>query len=398
VAHNLATCVAILGGPKVTIRVCIEGFSDDEASAIKHLLYPYRLQFVGEIGEADLAICSDPHEFSKPTVSVSDKRVPDKRLGLVDHGNQVIDLPYDLIRSSSERFRAIMKPRVALTYKLATRLRFQYNVIPSPIRNALLRTRHLDSNLSSHLVNEQARRALGCAIKTLGFNLERRNPASLIITHDIESEKGLRNALLFKRIEDELQLKSTWFLPSDEYPIPRSVARELAEGSTIGSHDVRHDGRLIHIRKHQALVKRLRTSRLQLERIFDKEVTSFRSPLLQFSENLISGLSNSGYRFDFSVPCWEPVHPVAMSGFGIEAVQGFEIYGVAESPLTLFQDHQVLNVLGMNTGEAIKLWVEQATLVRSLDGDIVVLIHPEYAFSRHLDRYRELLVSLMGYK
>jgi hypothetical protein len=395
VANNLATRVAILRGSEVTIRVCIEGFSSDEDSAIRYLLYPYRVEFVEEIAEADLAICKDRKEFSKPTIAVSGECVPDERPGLIDQGNGVVDLPFDLVGRTSERFRTIMNPKVALTYKLATRLRFQYNVIPSSVRSALLRTRHVDFSLSSHLANEHARRVLGCAFKTLGFNLERLNPASLIITHDIESEKGLRKAQSFKRVEDELQLTSTWFLPSDEYAISRSIARDLAEGCTIGSHDVRHDGKLVHIRRHQALVERLRASRLRLETIFEKEVTCFRSPLLQFSENLISGLGDSGYMFDFSLPCWEPVHPVTMTGFGIEAVQGFEIHGVVESPLTLFQDHQVLSVLGMNTQEAVKLWIEQARLVREFDGNILLLVHPDYAFSQDLNSYRTLLTSLL---
>jgi hypothetical protein len=48
----------------------------------------------------------------------------------------------------------------------------------------------------------------------------------------------------------------------------------------------------------------------------------------------------------------------------------------------------------MNTREAIKFWVEQAKLIRSFDGDIVLLVHPDYAFSRDLGDYRKLLESL----
>ena len=377
----------------MTIRVCIQGFSSDETSAIRFLLYPYEVEFIEETAEADLIICRDSLESSKPTIRVTNRRLPEEQLGISDQGNGVVDLSCDLVRSCSERFAAIMRPRVASTYKLATRI--QYNRIPSSIRNAILRTRHVDSKLSSHLANELVRKALRYAFKALGFNLERRHPASLLITHDVESEKGLKKASSFKCAEDKLQLKSTWFVPSDEYPISRSIARELAEGSTIGSHDVKHDGRLIHIRKHQALLERLRASRLRLEQIFEKEITCFRSPLLQFSEKLITGLGDAGYRSDFSVPCWEPFHPVAMAGFGIEAVQSFEKHGVVEFPLTLFQDHQVLTVLGMNTREAVKLWIEQARLIREFEGEIVLLVHPEYAFSQDLRGYRNLLASLL---
>lgn len=394
-AHSLSAFAAVPWSAEVTIRVCIRGLCYDGASAIRYLLYPYRIEFVDEMEKADLAICRDRLDFSKPMIRLVGKRLPSEQLGMFDHGNGVVDLPYDLLRGCSERFKSILKPRVALAYRLATQSRLQYNVIPSPIRNALLRSRSVDSNLSFHLANETVRKALRHAFRNLGFELERRNPFLFLMTHDVESEKGLNKALSFKRIDDELGVRSTWFITSDEYPISKTVARELSEGSTIGSHDVRHDGRLMHIRQHQALVERLRTSRLHLERTFDKEVRSFRAPLLQFSENMIFGLGGAGYRFDFSVPCWEPIHPATMGGFGIEAVQSFEMHGVIEFPLTLFQDHQVLSVLGMSTREAVKLWTRQARLVREFDGDIVVLVHPDYAFSQDLRGYRDLLTSLL---
>lgn len=332
---------------------------------------------------------------SRPLIRVSTHATSSDRLRPMDCGDGIVDLPYDLIRASSERFEAVMNPKATFRYKLATRLPFQYNIFPSFIRSHLLRMHNVDLNLFHHLANETARKTLNEAFNVLGFHLQRKKPPSLLITHDVESEKGLRSALSFKSVEDELDVQSTWFLPSDEYPIARHIARDLAEGSTIGSHDVKHDGRLVHIREHEELVDRLRRSRAKLEGIFEKEVKCFRSPLLQFSCRIVAALSEAGYRFDFSVPCWEPVHPLTMSGFGVESVQAFEIDGVVEFPLTLFQDHQVLVVLGMNTREAIKFLVDQAKLVRGFNGDIVVLVHPDYSFSQDLKGYRKLLESLL---
>jgi peptidoglycan/xylan/chitin deacetylase (PgdA/CDA1 family) len=287
-----------------------------------------------------------------------------------------------------------MSPRIAFMYKLATRLPSQYNIVPSSIRSRLLRMRDLDSNLSHHLANETARKILVEAFDLLGFHLERKNPPSLLITHDVETETGLKRTLSLKAVEDELGIQSTWFLPSDEYEIPVPIARELGDGSVIGSHDIKHDGRLVHIHTYDELVERLRKSRLTLEGIFEKHIRSFRSPLLQFSRKIVTGLGEAGYEFDFSLPTWEPIHPATMSGFGVESVHAFQIEGIVEIPLTLFQDHQVLNVLGMNTREASKFWVEQGKLIRLFDGDIVLLIHPDYYFSRDLRTYKELLRSL----
>ena len=380
----------------MTIKVGLSGFAKDEAAVLGYLLYPYNVELSGEVDGSDLLICRNSFlDSSRPLIRVPTRATPSDYDPPKDCGDGIVDLPSDLIRACSERFEAVLNPRVAFMYKLATRLPFQYNTAPSLMRSHFLRMHNVDLNLLHHLGNETARKILTEAFNVLGFRLQRKNPPSLLITHDVESQKGLRSALSLKAVEDELDVQSTWFLPSDEYPIARHIARDLAEGSTIGSHDVKHDGRLICIREHEELVDRLRKSRAKLEATFEKEVKCFRSPLLQFSGRIVAALSEAGYGFDFSVPCWEPVHPLTMSGFGVESAQAFEIGAIIEFPLTLFQDHQVLVVLGMNTSDAIKLLVDQAKLVRSFDGDIVVLVHPDYSFSQDLSGYRKLLESLL---
>jgi len=366
-------------------------------TVLGHLLYPYKVELSTEADRSDLIICRDHvSDSSEPLV-----RVPTRSDWQVGHheptslGNRIVDLPFDLVSVCSKIFEKVMRPRVAFVYRLCTRLPIQYNVVPSSIRSYLLKIRKVDSNLPRHVATETCRKILVEAVNLLGFHLERKRPPSLIITHDIETEKGLRRALSLKSVEDELKLQSTWFLPSDEYPISRYIARELADGSRIGSHDIKHAGRLISIKRHDQLAQRMRDSRLKLEEIFEKEVKCFRSPLLQFSDRIMAAAAEAGYHFDFSVPCWEPVHPPTMAGFGVESVQAFEVDNVVEFPLTLFQDHQMLSVLGMNTREAVRLWVEQARTIRSLDGDTVLCVHPDYSFSRDLLRYRELLTSLL---
>lgn len=358
---------------------------------MSYLLSPYDVQISGEAERSDLIVSVETH---KPLITPSTDHsfVSDCRS---TSGNRIVCLPIDLIRACSERLEAIMNPRVAFMYKVVTRSHCQYKMIPSWLRNRFLRKHDLDFDLSRHLASERARNVLKSAFSDLGLRFERKNSPSLMITHDIENKKGLMRALALKAVEDKLGIRSTWFLTSDEYPIPLRFARELGDGSVIGSHDVKHDGRLIYVEDHQALVERLGKSKAKLETLFERDVECFRSPLLQFSRRIARALGKSGYRFDYSIPCWEPVHPVTMSGFGIESVQPFDLDGVTEFPLTLFQDHQVLNVIGMDTNEATRLWIQQAKLIRMFGGDIVLLIHPDYAFSQHLEDYRELLRQLL---
>lgn len=367
-------------------KVGITGFTKSETDILRHLLYPYQVEFSEEQDSSDLIVRKGLFSHpSKPVVRVS---------ALHRRNKYEVDVSLDLISACLERFDSVMNPKVAFMYKLYTCLPSQGSTIPSALRSRFLKMHKIDANLSQHLAIEKARKMLVDAFEALGLRLQRKSRPSLLITHDVDTEKGLEKALSLKAVEDKLDLQSTWFLPSEQYRIPRDIAKSLAAGSTIGSHDLEHDSRLIHCRDHGRLVERLRKSKLRLETIFDTEVRCFRSPLLQFSSWIVSGLKAAGYELDFSLPCWEPVHPQTMGGFGIESVQPFEIDGVVEIPLTLFQDHQVLNVMGFNTHQATKFWYEQAELIRSFGGDIVLLVHPDYSFSKDLDQYKRLLQSL----
>jgi hypothetical protein len=358
------------------------------------MLYPYRVEFSDQ-AHADLTICkgasSESHNPSIRIPTPNDKSALESE----PHNTAQVELPFDLVEASSSRIEMALNPRIALQYVLATHFPFQYNRLPSVLRDLFLRSRRVDTGLTQHLGIENFRRIFLDAVNELGFSLQRRSPTSLIITHDVDTEKGLQRALPLKNMEDQLGISSTWFLLSEEYNLPQRLVEDLAQNTTIGSHDIRHDGRLIQVKRIEELVRRLSRSRLKLETIVGKPVKCFRSPLLQFNGRILSALREAGYESDFSAPCWEPVHPSTMSGFGTESVQPFEFEGIVEHPLTLFQDHQVLQVLRMSTREAIKLWIDQARLVRSLDGDIVLLVHPDYGFSQDLDAYRQLLASLM---
>jgi hypothetical protein len=387
-----------------SLRVCVLGFDVPEVQIIRNLLYPFRIEYVDDSGQSDVTICrglSLPKNISewKKLIVVPTSESSNSRLATENEKNGSLVLPFDIISPCLEKFEAVMNPKISMTYKISTRLPFDYNIVPSSIRSQLLRTQHqsssssIDSDLLRHLSGEVARRKLVESFADLGLILERKRPPSIIITHDIDSEKGLERASLLKEIEDDFGISSTWFVVSGEYPISSQTAKFLAEGtSEIGSHDTKHDGRLIHIKKQEDLVKRLKSSREALEEKFEgKKVTSFRAPLLQFNSRIVSALEKAGYKDDFSLPCWEPVHPSTMQGFGVESACQFELNGVIEHPLTLFQDHQVLKVLGINTSKAIRFWMEQLGVIRAFDGDVVFLIHPDYSFAEDLESYRKLV-------
>jgi peptidoglycan/xylan/chitin deacetylase (PgdA/CDA1 family) len=382
-----------------SLKVSMIGFDASEVEAIRILLYPFKIDYVSQSKESDLTISkgmSEPKDVECSKLILVPVLESDNLFG--SQGNGVIVLPYDIVSACLEKLERVLHHKISMTYNLSTRLPFDYNIVPSSVRSKLLSSNRgsLDFDLSRHLSIETQRRKLVESFAELGLILERKHPPSFMITHDIDTEKGLERASSLKKIEDDFGISSTWFLVSSQYPISKEIARYLAEGcSEIGSHDTKHDGRLIHLKKQEELVARLSNSRERLEEIFEgKEITSFRAPLLQFNSRIISALAKSGYKSDFSLPTWEAVHPSTMQGFGIESASEFELSGIVEHPLTLFQDHQVLEVLGMSTSKAVKFWMDQISLIRAYDGDVVLLVHPDYSFSEDLESYRKLIESI----
>jgi hypothetical protein len=303
-------------------------------------------------------------------------------------------LPFDLVRKSWTLFNSALNCTPSTLYRLLTRMPLQYNVAPSALRSWFLHARLPSYNPSLHISNETNLKILIQALDSLGFQMVSKRPPALIVTHDVDTKKGLKRTLAMKSVDDDLELQSIWFLPSDEYPLDKNIIKDLVNGSTIGSHDVKHDGRLINIKKRAALVKRLRESKLKIEAATESEVSCFRSPLLQFNGRIVAALKEAGYSDDFSAPSWEPAHPSVMTGFGVEFFHEFEISGISLHPLSLLQDHQTLHILDLTLGEGVKVWLEHARLISSYRGDIVLLVHPDYDFAKDLHLYRQLLSDL----
>ena len=388
----------------LTLKILAKEFDDAELILLHHLLQPFWSELVSGEGydNVDVIITKavEPIAVSKPQIVIPAVRC-DNESGKGQPcipGNGIVSVPCDIVDICAKKFESVLNPKVSFKYSFSTKMPFNYNIIPSSVRSRMLRMfkkSQIDFDFLEHLNVENARKLLVQSFEMLERPLERKYPPSLLVTHDVETEKGLNRAISMKGIEDELDLHSTWFIVSDEYPIRNEIVRELTNGSEIGSHDIRHDGRLIHIHDFEDLVRRLKVSKSRLEGISGKRVVSFRSPLLQFNKRIISALEAAGYMNDFSLPCWESVHPSTMSGFGIEAVYPISLGRIVEHPLTLYQDHQLLNVRGMKTHQANKFLIEQSHVVLSFGGDIVLLIHPDYAYSQDLDSYRSLLTSLI---
>jgi hypothetical protein len=287
-------------------------------------------------------------------------------------------------------------------FRLITKFPFSYQAIPSFIRNRAFRSPNGVTELTEDKLSPvECLRALflaslvvstGLAIPRIAFWRKGKSHA-LAITHDVETKLGLEDgAGRLADIESKLGVRSSWNVPSERYPLSSQLLISLATAGEVGGHDTKHDGRLI-FESFENKVGRVGRCKSRLESLSKKEVRGFRAPLLQHGRELIEALGTAGYKYDSSVPSWEPLSPTSLQPHGVGTVFPFFISTMLEIPVSLPQDHQLIRVSGLTVSEAVEELFRVSGLVRDIGGACVLLVHPDYEFGQpeNSEEYYRLL-------
>ena len=311
--------------------------------------------------------------------------------------------PLDIIEEYNLKLSQTLEPQVSLIYRVLTGLPIPYTLAPSKLRSLLFSARkvkHVDSYIDC-LDLDALRYLLVQGIeKAIGEPLQRKtwkgHKCACLITHDVDSREGLRRALALKRIEERYDIKSAWFLPTEQYKLDSGVLLKLANHGEIGAHGTRHDGKLIRISK-EGIVRRLGEAKRVLENIVGQDIAGFRAPLLQLNGKVFDGLLETGYVYDSSVPTWEPRHPSCMGPYGIGTVYPLDVGGIVEVPVTVPQDHQMIRILGLNPKQTVEKWLEMKDIIKELGDVCTFLIHPDYELANaSMDVYEELVNTIVS--
>jgi len=210
--------------------------------------------------------------------------------------------------------------------------------------------------------------------------------AAAILTHDIEGDSGMRNALRIAELEEGYGLRSSFNVVGDWYPIDWGVLRELAaRGHEIGSHALYHDRSLFSDR-----LSFERQLPLLHEAVARLEAVGFRSPATHRVPEWIAELPVD---YDTTVPLSDPYE--AQPG-GACSVWPFFIGDVLELPYTLPQDHTLFTLMGHRDATA---WIAQLLRVERSFGLIQCVSHPDagYLGDRRKEAiYRAFLHALVS--
>jgi hypothetical protein len=316
-------------------------------------------------------------------------------------------LGVDVVAEFNRVLNQTFDAKASLRYRLFTSLPIPYTKAPKRLRDLAMSNKASNPDLTYNdkLPLDALRFMVVNAVEQLTkqkmkFKSELPNKKTVfLITHDVDSQKGLNRASKVKQIEEKYDVASAWYVPSNHYPIDANVLKTLGNHGEIGSHDTKHDGKLAAMHGSK-LTQRLKESKLTLEKTSSCPVNGFRAPLLQHTFGMLESLREAAFSYDSSVPTFEPNYPRTMSPHGIGTVFPIKVGDTLEIPLTIIQDHQLLYSLEMKPADAMVLWEKTASLIRNVGGCCVTLSHPEYLFfeNENLKLYEDFLTQLTSDK
>jgi hypothetical protein len=208
-------------------------------------------------------------------------------------------------------------------------------------------------------------------------------PSCTILTHDVETSRGVRSCGELMDLTDQFEIKSSFqFVPEERYSVPEGLLCEIrSRGFEVNVHDLNHDGRLFFDRS-EFLDRAQRIN----EHAQQFKALGFRSAVMYRNADWLSALDVS---YDMSIP--NAAHLDPQKG-GCCTIFPFFIGRLVELPLTTTQDYSLFHILN---DFSIQLWEQQISRIIERNGLISFIVHPDYVNSKTTRRvYVDLLQAL----
>jgi hypothetical protein len=203
----------------------------------------------------------------------------------------------------------------------------------------------------------------------------------VMMTHDVEGRAGRAFSPQLMDLDDAAGIKSSFqVVPESLVGPPDPLVQALRDrGFEVNLHDLNHDGSLF---RHRHLFERRAR---QINR-YAKELGchGFRSGAMYREQDWYSAFE---FSYDMSVP--NVAHLEPQRG-GCCTVMPYFIGDVLELPLTTTQDYSLFHILG---DYSMSLWETQIETIRSRNGLISFITHPDYLIE---PRARGVYIKLLA--
>ena len=194
---------------------------------------------------------------------------------------------------------------------------------------------------------------------------------ALVLTHDVESRRGLMRCSRVARLEKDLGLTSSFNFVPERYHLPTDVRDGLvADGFEIGVHDLRHDGRLFGSRR--AFLKRV--TRVN-EYLRAWGAVGFRAGSMYHN---LAWMHDMAIEYDastFDTDPFEPQPDGLRTIFPVWVPNPSGVGGYVELPYTLPQDMTLFVLLRQSDTRA---WKEKLEWIADRGGMALLITHPDY--------------------
>ncbi len=210
---------------------------------------------------------------------------------------------------------------------------------------------------------------------------------ALILTHDVEHQKGYDRVQALMQLEKDMGFKSSFnFVPERDYKVENSLVDLLKEnGFEAGVQGLYHDGKLYSSRKEF-----LRRAEKINNYLKDWEAVGFRSPAMHHN---LEWLLDLNIAYDLSTFDTDPFEP---QSDGAETIFPFVVRGsngreYLEMPYTLPQDSTMFIIL---KEKDISIWKKKLDWIIDNGGMALLNVHPDYInFNDRKSGYEEFPVS-----
>jgi peptidoglycan/xylan/chitin deacetylase (PgdA/CDA1 family) len=206
------------------------------------------------------------------------------------------------------------------------------------------------------------------------------------VTCDVDSHAGWRRAPQLADAVEAAGLRAAFFVVGECLEAEPDIARDLVtRGHEIGSHDVRHDNRLVTL-DEDALASRLAAARASIEPYGG---VGFRSPSLLRSPRLLRAILRC-FDYDTSVCDTDLEY-----GRGATTVCPYALGQGVELPITLPMDSSLRFTLH-GAGAIATLWREKCEWIRQVGGLATLAIHAEPQLSGGA-RFRRIATEFLAW-
>lgn len=194
---------------------------------------------------------------------------------------------------------------------------------------------------------------------------------ALVLTHDVETGKGVTRCKRLAGLEEELEFRSCFNFVAEDYAVPPELRNDLvSRGFEVGVHGLHHRGNLF--RSKDVFLKQAAKINQYVK---EWAVSGFRSPSLYHNLEWIRNLDIEYDSSTFDTDPFEPQPDGVGTVFPFRINGNSTLKGYVEIPYTLPQDFTLFVIM---KEKDIDVWKKKLDWIAEKGGMVLLITHPDY--------------------